>query len=259
MSGYTYGTNGDSDEDRLAKYSRVIGSNVQKIKQNVKSLQQLVAQLGTDQDTSQLQGQLHQLQHYTNGLAKDTTSELRAFKALPPPLGEAGRGWRLQRDRLTSQFTEALNDFQAVQRGAALKEKEALSRARSSTDHTLVAIEGPPAHAPQQQLQVSLEQERELEQIREREEQIRQLESDIVDVNQIFKDLATMVHEQGEVIDSIEANVETAQVSVSQGNVQLSAARTYQSRARRKKFIMFIILLVVLAIIIGLIVWSAKN
>ena len=34
MSGYTYGINGDSDEDRLAKYSRVIGSNVQKIKQN---------------------------------------------------------------------------------------------------------------------------------------------------------------------------------------------------------------------------------
>ena len=48
----------------------------------------------------------HQLGQYTNGLAKDTTQELRAFKALPPPPGEAGRGWRLQGDRLTNQFTE---------------------------------------------------------------------------------------------------------------------------------------------------------
>lgn len=49
-----------------------------------------------------------------------------------------------------------------------------------------------------------------------------------MDVNQIFKDLATMVHEQGEVIDSIEANVESAQVHVSQGAGQLQQARQYQ-------------------------------
>lgn len=49
-----------------------------------------------------------------------------------------------------------------------------------------------------------------------------------MDVNQIFKDLATMVHEQGEVVDSIEANVEAAQVHVSQASTQLSQARQYQ-------------------------------
>lgn len=54
------------------------------------------------------------------------------------------------------------------------------------------------------------------------------LQSDIMDVNQIFKDLATMVHEQGEVVDSIEANVEAAQVHVSQASTQLSEARQYQ-------------------------------
>ncbi len=57
-----------------------------------------------------------------------------------------------------------------------------------------------------------LEEEYNIEQLQERERSIRQLESDIVDVNTIFKDLATMVHEQGEVVDSIEANVESTQV-----------------------------------------------
>lgn len=54
------------------------------------------------------------------------------------------------------------------------------------------------------------------------------VQSDIMDVNQIFKDLATMVHEQGEVVDSIEANVESAQVHVSQASTQLTQARQYQ-------------------------------
>jgi t-SNARE complex subunit (syntaxin) len=32
----------------------------------------------------------------------------------------------------------------------------------------------------------------------------KKFQADIVDVNTIFKDLATMVHEQGEMVDSIE-------------------------------------------------------
>ena len=49
-----------------------------------------------------------------------------------------------------------------------------------------------------------MEEEQNIEELQERERSIRQLESDIVDVNTIFKDLATMVHEQGEMVDSIE-------------------------------------------------------
>jgi t-SNARE complex subunit (syntaxin) len=49
-----------------------------------------------------------------------------------------------------------------------------------------------------------MEEEQNIEELQERERSIRQLESDIIDVNTIFKDLATMVHEQGEMIDSIE-------------------------------------------------------
>jgi t-SNARE complex subunit (syntaxin) len=44
--------------------------------------------------------------------------------------------------------------------------------------------------------QLLLQEEQNLEEIRERELAIRQLESDIVDVNTIFKDLATLVHDQ---------------------------------------------------------------
>lgn len=78
------------------------------------------------------------------------------------------------------------------------------------------------------QVQLQMEEEVDLEELREREQSIKKIESDIVDVNQIFKDLATMVHTQGEMIDSIEANVESAAIQVQEGGTQISKARDYQ-------------------------------
>lgn len=269
MDGISSYQSGGNINMELQRYSQSIGSNIQKISQNVKSMQQLVNQLGTDQDNQQLRAQLHQVQHYTGGLAKDTTVELRQFKSLSVPHGQDSRTWQMQTERLTREFTQALNDFQAAQRQAASKEKEALKRARADSDAhyfegsgqggALLDLDDNKAPSSQSQMQIQMEQEQELQELQEREKQIRQLESDIMDVNQIFKDLATMVHEQGEIIDSIEANVESAQVHVSQGGTQLQQARLYQNRARRKKVCIIAIGLVVLAIIIGLIVWSSQS
>ena len=66
-----------------------------------------------------------------------------------------------------------------------------------------------------------LEEEDRLKELEDRERAMRQLESDIGDVNEIFKDLATLVHDQGEIIDSIESNIETTAVHVETGAEQL--------------------------------------
>ena len=91
------------------------------------------------------------------------------------------------------------------------------------------------------------------EQLEERERAFNQLESDILDVNTIFKDLATLVHDQGEVIDSIESHVESSHVRVQEGSEQLRQAEAYKNKARKKKIILAIILIIVLAIVIGII------
>ncbi|XP_071545876.1 syntaxin-7-like isoform X2 [Panulirus ornatus] len=266
MSSYQSGgiRNGD-----LQKYSHSIGSNIQKISQNVKSMQQLVNQLGTDQDNQQLRAQLHQVQHYTGGLAKDTTVELRLFKSLAVPHGQDSRTWHMQTERLTREFSQALSDFQNAQRLAASKEKEALNKARADSDahffddphHGAALLDlgdtGNKGRSQQSQMQIQMEQEQEMQALQERETQIRQLESDIMDVNQIFKDLATMVHEQGEVVDSIEANVEAAQVHVSQASGQLSQARQYQDKSKRKVVLLTLTCLMI-ALVIGLIVWASN-
>lgn len=79
-----------------------------------------------------------------------------------------------------------------------------------------------------QQVQISMENDVNLSQLREREAALRKLENDIVDVNMIFKDLAVMVHDQGEIIDSIESNVEAVQIRVNEANNHLESAKRHQ-------------------------------
>jgi len=104
-----------------------------------------------------------------------------------------------------------------------------------------------------------IEEEERIGQLEQREQSMRQLESDIVDVNTIFKDLATMVHEQGEIVDSIEQNIESTTVQVTTGTEQLRQAADYQSKARKKKIILAVLGLVILAILVGVIVSQVSN
>lgn len=57
---------------------------------------------------------------------------------------------------------------------------------------------------------------------------MEKIESDVVQIHQIFSDLAAMVNEQGELIDNIEANVDVTVVKVEVANKELEKARSYQ-------------------------------
>ncbi|KAL8222401.1 UNVERIFIED_CONTAM: Syntaxin-7 [Gekko kuhli] len=227
-------------------------------------IQRVLNQLGTPQDTHELRQQLQQKQQYTNQLAKETDKYIKEFGSLPSVTEQRQR--KIQKDRLVNEFTTALTNFQRVQRQAAEREREFVARVRassrvsggaaeeSSREGTLVSWES------QTQSQVLDEEitEDDLRLIEERETAIRQLEADIMDINEIFKDLGMMIHEQGDIIDSIEANVETAEVHVQQANQQLSRAADYQ-RKSRKKMCILILVLAVGATVLGLIIWGATK
>ncbi|XP_038057630.1 syntaxin-7-like isoform X2 [Patiria miniata] len=243
-----------ADQNRLMQG---IGSNIQKISQNVKEIERIIPRLGTPDDNKTLRSKLDEVQHYTNQLAKDTNRMLKDLNNAPASVSQSDqRQQRMQKERFTSDFSAALNQFQRVQREAAQKEREGVKRVRANSGYgddydegpnALINWEGSGSQPPA--MQQSQFQQEDFEALKEREAQLHKLESDIVDVNTIFKDLATMVHEQGDTIDSIEANVETAEVHVEQANTQLVNAKTYQSKARRKKILITVCCVVLLGAI----------
>jgi t-SNARE complex subunit (syntaxin) len=68
-----------------------------------------------------------------------------------------------------------------------------------------------------------------------------------------------LVHDQGEIVDSIESNVETSAIRVNEGTDQLMQAERYQNKARKKKMILMAVGVVILLIIIIVIVHEAKS
>jgi len=276
----SYHNGGPGREKDFQKLAQTIGTSIQKIQQNVSSMQKMVNQLGTPQDSQELRNQLHQIQHYTQQLAKDTSAYLKELTGLSLPASSSeqvlepllkkrdsqdDRQWKMQKERLAEEFTTALSMFQATQRRAAQKEKEQMQRVRANSglgdpfgggrySEQLIELQD---SSGQQEAQVM--DEMNLQMLEEQEQAIRQLESDISDVNQIFKELGAMVHEQGEVIDSIEASVEKTEVFVGEGASQLRQASNYQTKLRKKKCILAICLTVVLAVIIGIIIWQVSK
>jgi t-SNARE complex subunit (syntaxin) len=59
-------------------------------------------------------------------------------------------------------------------------------------------------------------------------------------------------------IDSIEQNVESTHIRVHEGTDQLRQAEVYKNKSRKKKFILAIIAVIVLAIIIAIIAWQSN-
>ncbi|XP_050671330.1 syntaxin-16 isoform X2 [Leptidea sinapis] len=82
------------------------------------------------------------------------------------------------------------------------------------------------------QKQLLLMQEENTQMIAEREQEVNKIVRSIVDLNDIFKDLAHMVHEQGSILDRIDYNIEQTEVQVHEGYKQLQRAERFQRKNR---------------------------
>jgi len=266
-----------NDAQAIQRLIQSITQNIQKIAQNVSQIENMNIQIGTSKDSEALRERLLLIENGTNILAKDTNKQLKELNhfvrnsssSLNPTAEE--RQFKIQKERLTNDLVKTLNKFQEVQKLTMQKQKESNERVKANLNNpndNAIQMDSFTNNAqtndfqsPQQksqQAQVMMEQDVNLVQLREREAALHRLENDIVDVNMIFKDLAVMVHDQGEVIDSIESNVENVQIRVSDANTNLEQAKKSQQAARKKKFIFFSIIAGVLAIILLIIILSVS-
>lgn len=256
-----------TNEADFQKLAQTIATSIQKILQNVSSMQRMVNQFGTAQDSPELKQQLHQIRTYTQRLITDTTNLLNDL------VNCKERHLKIQRDRLVDEFTAALTAFQAVQRKTVDLEKNAVRQARGAH----VALSKPPGSnhssmgssnnynnasmfednfvsGQRGQTQEQLQEEIDLQALENQEQTIRELEENILSVNEIYKKLGALVYEQSHQVDSIEASVEQTSVFVAEGVTQLKQASHYQNKARKKKLILALIAAAILAVIILLIV-----
>ncbi|KAK2144681.1 hypothetical protein LSH36_737g03019 [Paralvinella palmiformis] len=203
----------------------IISSNIFTINNNGSILERALKQIGTSQDCVQLRNKIHMTEQKTNHMISETVQSLRR---LAKSCSSSNRQQKVQHGRLSSEFQDTVKRYNTLQKDDGGDEERLL-------------------HHEQKRAQMLAQEEAievEVALLEEREQHVRQLESDILDINEIFRDLGTLVHEQGAVVDTIESNIERAS-----GN----------RKARKKMFCLVAILLVVLAVIALIIALSLKH
>ncbi|KAF4368551.1 hypothetical protein CsatB_027598 [Cannabis sativa] len=89
-----------------------------------------------------------------------------------------------------------------------------------------------------------------LAEIQERHDAVRDVERKLLDLQQIFLDMAVLVEAQGDLLDNIESQVSSAVDHVHQGNTALQRAKSLQKNSRKWMCIAIIILLIIVVIIV---------
>uniref|UniRef100_A0A7N9IH34 t-SNARE domain containing 1 n=1 Tax=Macaca fascicularis TaxID=9541 RepID=A0A7N9IH34_MACFA len=178
----------------------------------VTSLERSLQSLGTPSDTQELRDSLHTAQQETN---KTIAASATTVKQMAELLRSSCPQERPQLDRLKTQLSDAIQHYGVVQKKIAEKSRALLPMAQRGSkqqspqapfaelaDDEKIFNGSDNMWQGQEQALLPDITEEDLEAIRLREEAILQMESNLLDVNQIIKDLASMVSEQGEAVGS---------------------------------------------------------
>jgi syntaxin 16 len=94
--------------------------------------------------------------------------------------------------------------------------------------------------------------------IAQREREIEEIAQGIIELSDLFRDLQTMVIDQGTMLDRIDYNVENMASDVKEAAKELKTAEGYQKKTTKRKII-FLLLLIIAAMIILVIIKPKKH
>lgn len=142
-------------------------------------------------------------------------------------------------------------------------QRTALEKQRASATAARTALEesgSPTTERSQQQLQQQQQEQLRLADqsevdfqeslIVEREAEIRNIEQSVGELNELFRDVAHMVHDQGGQLDIISNNVTSTRDDTQGADRELRTASRHQKNARNKMCCLLLILAVILTVVI---------
>ncbi|EYE97915.1 SNAP receptor PEP12 [Aspergillus ruber CBS 135680] len=242
------------DDPEFHRLTETLSNQLFNLTSNISRLSNQIALLGTKRDTDRVRERVHDLLEETRSGFKDVGDGMKKVTAWEDV--NPAQKWTQQ--KLSAEFKSTLEEFQTVQRRALEKQRASAVAARTAMDEG----ELPPAdsEAQQQLQQQQLEQQPRLANqnevdfqetlIIERESEIRNIEQSVGELNELFRDVAHIVNEQGSQLDIIGENVQNVGSNTQGANSELRSASRYQKNARNKACCLLVILAVILVIIV---------
>ncbi|XP_027101583.1 syntaxin-22 isoform X1 [Coffea arabica] len=247
--------------------TQAVASGIFQINTAVSTFQRLVNTLGTPRDTPELREKLHKTRLHIGQLVKDTSAKLKLASETDHRV-EVSASKKISDAKLAKDFQVVLKEFQKAQRLAAERETAYTpfvpQAVLPSSSYTASETDASSDKSPEQRALLVESRRQEVlfldneiafneAIVEEREQGIQEIQQQIGEVNEIFKDLAVLVHEQGTMIDDIGSNIENAHAATAQGKSQLAkAAKTQKSNTSLTCLLLVIFGIVLLIVIIVL-------
>lgn len=158
--------------------------------------------------------------------------------------------------KLSREFQASLSEFQSLQRQALEKQKASVTAARAAIDSDApgsASATSPQLQGQEQELaRLAPQDEVDFQDalIIEREEEIRNIEQGVGDLNVLFQQVAQIVTEQGEVLETIADNVENVRDDTRGADRELRSAARYQKNARSKACCLLLVLAIIFTIVL---------
>ena len=94
-----------------------------------------------------------------------------------------------------------------------------------------------------------------ISEIQERHDAVKEIEKNLIELHQIFLDMAALVEAQGQQLNDIESHVQHASSFVRRGTENLHDAREYQKNSRKWTYYA-VLLIIVLLLVVTFPIWS---
>jgi len=240
-----------ADDPEFRDFADKLSDDLFALTRNVARLSSELGKLGTKHETARVRERVKSTVEETSDKFKEIGEGVKKITTWP----DVGPSQRFTQSKLQREFRASLQEFQQLQKSALEKEKSSAQAARAALEAQSPSEErGGDFGQQQEQEQLRLANQEEVDfqenLIVERESEIRNIEQSVGELNELFRDVAHMVHEQGAQLDIIEENVEVTHDSSRGAHVNLKQASNYQKSARSKACILLLILAIVLVIII---------
>ncbi|OAX32475.1 t-SNARE [Rhizopogon vinicolor AM-OR11-026] len=246
-----------NEDSAFLSAQSTLSLQVFKINSNVQGILKLVDQLGTVKDSATLRKSLHDLTDTTRDMAKRSSEDLKKLALM----ATSSSRHKTSLQKTSHDLQLSLVAFQKAQQVSAERQRTVVEGVKIAVEeeheHRGDSTLRDPSASPQQrqaQLLHSQLSPHELvyqeSLIQEREAEIGEIESGIHELAEIFRDLGTLVNQQGGMIDNIESNVFSIAADTQGAAEELSTASEYQRKAGRRAACLMVILVIVVAVVL---------
>ncbi|XP_057774085.1 syntaxin-21-like isoform X1 [Salvia miltiorrhiza] len=241
--------------------SRALAAGVFRINTAVAGYKRLVNCIGTPRDAVDLRHNLRKTRLQIRQLVKETSAELDRVRETYK-FSEVNDSKKIADAKLTKDYESVLKDFEKAQLLAADKEKafphpianNARQPSNRASELEISSLNPMQASLVREANRHVMHMENEIVLneaiIEEREQGIREIQKEIGEVNDIFKDLAQLVSAQGSLIGDISSNIESSHASTGEAANQLTKASNTQRSTSSMTCLMLVIVGIILLIVV---------